>query len=187
MTAKTFFIGDTHFSHKNIIKFEPYYRPFDTIEEHDQELIRRWNSVVRPEDIVYHLGDVVFGKENFFKLGFLNGDKRLIMGNHDCYATKEYLRYFTKLYGCLQYNAFCILSHIPVNPMQLSKKYRYNIHGHLHSKNVKSIIKAAPDEAHPMTSWNKEINDPRYINVSCEQIDLTPISWEDIKKRYMKE
>ncbi len=178
MIAKTFFISDTHFSHENILKFEPHYRPFDTIEEHDQELIKRWNSVVRPNDIVYHLGDVVFGQKNLFKLGFLNGDKRLIMGNHDCYSTHEYLKYFTKLYGCLQWQGFCILSHIPVNPQQLSGRYRYNIHGHLHSKNV-MLPQLEGKEAY--------VNDPRYINVSVEQIDLTPIDWIELKKKCVTE
>lgn len=165
----TFFISDTHFSHQNILKFEPYYRPFETIEEHDQELIKRWNSVVTQEDIVYHLGDVVFGKDNMWKLGYLNGDKRLIMGNHDCYQTQEYLKYFTKLYGCLQWQGFCILTHIPVCTQQLMNRFKYNIHGHTHSRHVVDVY-GKPD--------------PRYINVSCEQINLTPISWDDLKERF---
>jgi calcineurin-like phosphoesterase family protein len=169
---KTWFISDTHIGHANILKFEPYYRPFDTIEEHDQELIKRWNSVVRPQDHVYHLGDAVFGQQNLYKLGVLNGDKRLIMGNHDCYKTESYMQYFTKLYGCLQWNAFCILSHIPVHEDQLNGRYRYNIHGHKHSKLV----------------LDKDGNpDKRYINVSVEQQNLTPISWEELKERYINE
>lgn len=163
----TFFISDTHFSHANILKFEPFYRPFTTIEDHDQELIKRWNNVVNPKDIVYHLGDVVFGKDNMWKIGYLNGDKRLIMGNHDCYSTAEYLKYFTKLYGCLQWQGFCILSHIPVNPQQLGNRYKYNLHGHLHSKNVKIT---------------DDKNDSNYVNVSVEQINLTPISWDELKE-----
>lgn len=165
---KTFFISDTHLSHQNILKFEPYHRPFDTIDEHDQELIKRWNSVVREKDIVYHLGDVIFGKDNMWKLGHLNGDKRLVMGNHDCYQTASYLQYFTKLYGCLQWQGFCVLSHIPVHPDQLQNRFKYNIHGHKHSHVV-------------LDKFGKP--DPRYINVSVEQINLTPIDWEVLKKR----
>lgn len=161
----TFFISDTHFGHENILKFEPFYRPFDTIQEHDQALIDNWNKVVKKGDIVYHLGDVVFRKENMWKLGYLNGDKRLVMGNHDCYKTEDYLTWFTKLYGCLQWQGFCILTHIPVNEAQLENRFKYNIHGHLHSK---------------------KIDDNRYINVSVEQINLTPISWEELKEKYIK-
>lgn len=165
---KTFFISDTHFSHKNILKYEPFYRNFDTIEEHDQELIRRWNSVVGNDDLVFHLGDVIFGKESMWKLAHLNGRKKLILGNHDHYETKSYLQYFEKIYGCLKYDAFLILSHIPVHPNQLSERFRYNIHGHLHSKVVKDSIGKI---------------DERYINVSCEQINLTPIEFTELKKR----
>lgn len=173
----TFFISDTHFSHNNILQFEPYYRPFKTLDEHDEVLIENWNSVVKPKDIVYHLGDVVFKKEKMSLLKRLNGDKRLIMGNHDCYFSMDYLRYFTKLYGCLQYQGFCILSHIPVNPQQLEHRFKYNIHGHLHSKNVLALVQ----------SFYNQVFDGRYINVSCEQINNTPIEWEELKSKYMRD
>lgn len=170
MSAKTFFIGDLHLGHTNILRFEPYYRPFATIEEHDEEIIKRWNSVVRHSDIVYCMGDMVFGKENMHKLARLNGNKKLIMGNHDCYATADYLKYFHKIYGCLKYNACVVLSHIPVHPCQLNERYKYNIHGHMHSNYVKIGRTDSPDT--------------RYINVSVEHIDLTPISWEQLKEKY---
>lgn len=168
----TFFIGDTHLGHKNIIIFEPLYRPFATIEEHDEKLIDNWNSVVGKNDIVYHLGDAVFGKGNIHKLGRLNGTKKLIMGNHDCYATVEYLKYFTKLHGILYYEGRVILSHVPVHEKQVSgQRFKHNIHGHLHSK---AVLKH---------TGNIELIDPRYINVSCEQINLTPISYDELKLR----
>ena len=52
------FTADHHFGHKNIIEYT--HRPFDTVEEMDYELIRRWNSVVKPDDEVFHLGDFTF-------------------------------------------------------------------------------------------------------------------------------
>ncbi len=77
----TFFTSDTHFGHANIIKY--CNRPFSNIREHDEELIRRWNSVVTNTDTVYHLGDFSFvnassiiEKLNFAQLVF-------IYGNHD--------------------------------------------------------------------------------------------------------
>lgn len=71
------FTSDTHFSHeKTRIKAA---RPFDNINEMDKEIIKQWNKIVKPNDIVYHLGD--FGNLNVLKK--LNGKVRLVMGNHE--------------------------------------------------------------------------------------------------------
>lgn len=161
--SETFSIGDTHFGHRGIINFSATkpFRPFETIEEHDAEIVRRWNSVVGKKDTVFHHGDFCFGKRNLAIAAELNGDKRLIMGNHDCYATEDYLKYFTKLYGSVEYKGM-ILSHIPVHPGQLQRWYM-NVHGHLHTNTI---------------------DDPRYFNVSCEQINLTPIPFDEILNKW---
>ncbi len=76
----TFFTSDTHFGHANIIKY--CHRPFINVKEMDSVLIARWNSTVRPEDTVYHLGDFSFGPpENYLRR--LNGQIRFVSGNHD--------------------------------------------------------------------------------------------------------
>ena len=130
--SEYFFIGDTHFGHKGIITFDgtKEFRKFDTIEEHDAELVRRWNSVVTKNDTVYHLGDFCFGKRNLAIAAELNGCKKLIMGNHDMYATADYLQYFNKVYGAMEFKG-ALLTHIPVHESQFSR-YDMNIHGHLH-------------------------------------------------------
>ena len=53
---KIFFTSDLHFGHKNIIRFDN--RPFSTVEEMDEALIRNWNAKVSDEDTVYVLGDI---------------------------------------------------------------------------------------------------------------------------------
>jgi len=78
------FTSDTHWGHANILKYDS--RPFATIEEHDEELVRRWNTVVSPGDVVYHLGDVAWHKKAIdtdILLARLHGTKILITGNHD--------------------------------------------------------------------------------------------------------
>lgn len=161
--SEVFFIGDTHFGHKGIIKFSATKeaRPFASIEEHNAELIRRWNSVVSPKDIVWHLGDFCFGERHLPIAGELNGSKRLVMGNHDMYSSEKYLKYFHKLYGAVEYKQ-CILTHIPVNPQQFDR-YLLNIHGHLHTN---------------------KLDDCRYVNVSAEQVNLTPIPYDEILNRW---
>jgi calcineurin-like phosphoesterase family protein len=148
---KVFVIGDTHFGHKKIIEFENTYRPFASIEEHDSELVRRWNAVVKPSDTVWHLGDVLFGREAFDTLKLLNGTKKLVMGNHDHYPSTLYLEHFSTIVGAAELRG-CILTHIPVHTSQFGR-YVANIHGHLHSN---------------------KIDDPRYVCVSAEHTNLTP-------------
>ncbi len=74
------FTSDTHFAHRNVIEF--CKRPFASIEEMDEEIIRRWNERVEPGDRVYHLGDFAFGDHDPY-LSRLNGMKNLVIGNHD--------------------------------------------------------------------------------------------------------
>lgn len=72
-----FFTSDTHFSQKRTLELSK--RPFKSVEEMDQTIIDNWNSVVKPNDTVYHLGD--FGNANIRKK--LNGHIRLITGNYE--------------------------------------------------------------------------------------------------------
>lgn len=179
--GETFFIGDTHFGHKNIIVFEgtKNLRPFSTIEEHDEEIIRRWNSVVRQHDIVWHLGDVAFGRHSLELVKRLNGAKRLIAGNHDGYQTQKYLDAgFLSVRGAWAVDGF-LLTHVPVHPGQLEREgfNKGNIHGHLHMNHVmKEIVDCSYQTI-------QHVRDPRYINVSCEQINLTPVSLAELNKR----
>ncbi len=53
-----FLTSDTHFGHGRILELS--HRPFDSIEQHDDEIVRRWNEVVGPKDTVIHLGDVAW-------------------------------------------------------------------------------------------------------------------------------
>lgn len=160
--AEIFLISDTHFGHHKILEFEESRRELGkTIEEHDATLVERWNSVVRPRDTVWHLGDVLFGRHSFKILGQLNGIKKLVKGNHDTYNVKNYLHYFNDVHGCYKMDDF-LLSHIP---MHESQKYRFkgNIHGHMHGKSLP---------------------DPFYCNVSCEQINFRPVPFYMVKQHY---
>lgn len=76
-----FFTGDTHFSHAKIIKY--CKRPYSSVQEMDEMLIKNWNDVVTPSDTVYHLGDFAFNNNPTKYLVRLNGQKFLIKGNHD--------------------------------------------------------------------------------------------------------
>lgn len=85
-----FFTSDTHFGHK----FVSELRGFSEVEDMNEELVEKWNSVVGTDDTVYHLGDAVMGgfATNSHYIGRLNGHKILISGNHDrhFYGLKNY-------------------------------------------------------------------------------------------------
>lgn len=159
--SETFFISDSHFGHDNILKFEPIARPFKNLTEMHETMINRWNQVVGKYDKVYHLGDFAFGSSNIELAKFLNGQKELILGNHDKYNKTLYLQHFNQVHG-VKFWFNCILTHVPVHPMNLEGRSDFNIHGHLHSK-------CLPDK--------------RYINVSVEQNNLTPINADIILQR----
>ena len=54
------FTSDSHFGHRNIITYSS--RPFSSVEEMDETLIQNWNSVVKPNDLIFNLGDVFFSQ-----------------------------------------------------------------------------------------------------------------------------
>lgn len=155
---RVFATADTHLCHARVIEFEREHRPFTTIDEHDRELVARWNATVRPKDTVWHLGDVYLGgKDKHPILGALNGVKKLVLGNHDAYPLEIYQRYFSRIYGAAEYR-HCLLTHVPINPNQFPR-YARNIHGHMHSK---------------------RLDDPRYVCVSVEHWDLRPVLFDKI-------
>lgn len=167
---KTFVISDTHFSHANILKFtdgKKPLRPFNSMEEMNEYMISKWNEVVGENDVVFHIGDVVFAQTGFECLGRLNGDKRLIMGNHERHKMEKYQEYFTDIRAYAEKNDF-LLSHIPVHPSQMGR-WKGNIHGHLHSGYVTMIDRNGDG-----------IADPRYFCVSVERINYTPILLDEI-------
>lgn len=101
-----YFIADTHFNHENIIKY--CNRPFNNTQEMNEYIIQKWNSVVKSNDIVYHLGDVGFGTTEMLKeVGFSEVYKKMIeLGN-------------------------LILTHAPI---EITKENKINVFGHIHDK-----------------------------------------------------
>jgi len=179
-----FLVSDTHFGHAGVCRFmhpddpEVKLRPWTDPDEMDEEMVRRWNDRVRPNDKVYHLGDVVINRKAMKTLHRLNGDKVLIRGNHDIFRDEEYREHFRELRAYHVMNGM-ILSHIPVHEASLGR-FGTNIHGHLHASRVKKV--RGYDVETGTMLYSNEI-DPRYHCVCVEQTDYTPILFEDVIKR----
>lgn len=165
------------FGHANILTFTnsdgSRVRKFNSVEEMDETMIENWNNVVKQNDVVYHLGDVVINKKFLPHLKRLNGSKRLIMGNHDIFDSKEYLKYFTKIMACRVFPKEMILTHIPIHRSGI-ERFKVVIHGHLHCNKVKIM--------HGDKETN--FNDPMYLNVCVENTNYTPINLEEIRDKY---
>ena len=174
-----FLVSDTHFGHAGVCRFlradGTKLRPWDNPEEMDEAMVEAWNETVRPNDKVYHLGDVVINRKALSIMSRLNGDKVLIRGNHDIFRDDEYRKHFRELRAYHVMNGM-ILSHIPIHSDSLGR-FGTNIHGHLHSNRVM---------ARDLFSDQLEL-DVRYHCVCVEQTDFRPILFEDVIKRIKDE
>lgn len=171
--ANIFFASDHHFNHANILTFKRQddtpLREFRDVSHMNEHLINCHNSVVRPGDKVYFLGDVCMTRNasGLEILARLNGEKILIKGNHDLCKPEQYLNYFKDIRGSHQFDGM-ILTHIPIHSESLAR-WGTNVHGHLHHNVVRMPLSQIPDR--------------RYFNVSVERINYTPISLEEVKKQ----
>ena len=178
-----FLVSDTHFGHMGICKFMrndgvTKLRPWDSAEEMDEEMVKRWNETVKPTDKVYHLGDVVINRKAMGIMRRLNGDKVLIRGNHDIFRDDDYRQHFRELRAYHVMNGM-ILSHIPLHSDSMGR-FGVNIHGHLHANRVR---KARGVDARTGDILYSDEIDVRYHCVCVEQTDFTPILFEDVIKR----
>lgn len=178
MSYNIFFSSDFHFGHKK--PYDTFLRPdgkflrheFANADEGDEAMIDRHNAVVKDQDRVYMVGDIVFHKRDLYKVGRMKGRKVLIKGNHDLLDASDYLNYFDDIRGVHQFSGM-VITHIPIHPESLAR-WGFNVHGHLHYNQVMMNSHYDPE--------SRKIPDPRYFNVSVERINYTPISLEEVKK-----
>lgn len=184
---KIFFTSDLHFGHDNVLKFDN--RPFQTVEEMDEELILRWNNKVGKGDLVYVLGDMIWKTETNEAAALikkLNGQIILIKGNHDRFlhnATAKKVLAGVKDYDdiCVALEdgttRRCILSHYFI---PFYNGHRYNaIHLHGHSHNT--------DEHYMELGITKAIKDSglnvEIYNVGCMFWNYEPVTLDEILSR----
>ena len=179
-----FLTSDTHFGHAGVCRFltntGEKLRPWDNPDDMDEEMVKRWNETVKPNDKVYHLGDVVINRKSLAIMHRLNGDKVLIKGNHDIFKMNEYTPHFRDIRAYHVMDGM-ILSHIPIHEASLGR-FGTNIHGHLHSNRV---MKANGFDKKTGTITYGDQIDPRYWCACVEQTDFRPILFEEAQKRIL--
>lgn len=132
--------SDPHFGHANIIKY--CKRPFENAHIMDETMIQRWNERVQPDDVVYVLGDMMFGlwrQHPDELLKRLMGTKILIMGNHDpANVVNSDLWEETHDYLQIKYNGEHIkLFHFPIESWHHKERGALHFHGHSHGNSRK--------------------------------------------------
>lgn len=182
MTKDIWLISDTHFYDADLLTYFNFegekVRDFKNVEQMNECLFDNWNENIKPTDIVYHMGDVFFDRENksrrerfevdWFKL---HGHKRLIIGNHD---DVRYLSgksqdghwFFDKVMKWRKFPEFGLfLTHEPIHESGLYSSTNFNnqllnVHGHIHR--------------------SKSPEGP-YKNISVEMTDYKPINIEELR------
>jgi calcineurin-like phosphoesterase family protein len=154
MEPKLFFTADTHYHHKNICRGESRWtnksgcRNFDTLEEMDQNIIDGINSVVGPNDILFHLGDFSFGEPKDYKRfrsQLICQNIHLVLGNHDGFIIRndddlQSLFSSTKFYAEVTYNSQkIIMSHYAMRVWNMSHQGSWMLYGHSHGSLQPSI------------------------------------------------
>ena len=165
--------SDLHFGHDQPFLYEP--RGFNSIKEHDTEIIRRWNEVVKPEDEVFILGDLMLNNnDNGLKcLRQLNGLKTIVLGNHDSSKRMELYHeegYDVQLAAYIKYGKYTFyLTHWPCKVGNYDDEKRhnkfYNLCGHTHTSD----------------RW-LDFAECKAYHVELDAHDCTPVSIEEIKE-----
>lgn len=181
-----YYIADLHFGHKNALQFDD--RPFDSIEAHDEELIRRWNSVVRDDDEVWILGDVSWltPKQTVALLDRMKGKKFLIVGNHDknlcknkafCERFQEITPY-KEIHLCKGMGV--VLSHYPIPCFNRHFGGWAHLYGHVHQSPEWQMMENCRAE------FERAGHRCDMINIGCmlPYMDYTPRTLEEITAGY---
>ena len=161
-----YFISDSHFGHKNIIKY--CNRPWSTVEEMNEGMIQKWNSVVGIDDNVFVVGDMFLCDEVKSQdiISRLNGYKVLVAGNHDGRESKMlkigFNEYHRELCYSFRDNTHALMKHYPQpDKITLEEGYDYLIHGHIHNPPHRDGLK---------------------INVAADLLNFVPVNSEEILK-----
>lgn len=163
-----FFTSDLHLHHANIIRY--CQRPFESVEEMDYVLIDNWNSVVKPEDSVWVLGDFSMSGDKVFlnrTLDRLNGTKFLVAGNHDskpCKSSDKWREVHT-LTHITEGGQILVLCHYAMRVWYKSHCGSWHLYGHSHGN--------LPEENNLS------------FDVGVDSWNYTPVSFDQIAKKML--
>ena len=174
---KVFFTSDTHFFHGRVIAH--VNRPFSSMDEMNEKIIRNWNKVVPKDGIVFHLGDFGMAKEDELGaiLDQLKGTIYLVAGNHD----EDILgKAIAKRFSGIEHemiitvsNQKIVLNHFPLLCFGGRHTSAWQLFGHIHTHAAGSRI---------ISEKQMAMLEPNQYDVGVDNNNFTPISFERVKK-----
>lgn len=160
-------------SHDQPFLYEP--RGFTNVKEMNEAIIENWNSVVKPEDVVYNLGDSLMGDqlEGIELYKKLNGTSFMIWGNHCTNNKKNLLTEHCHIVGgwyawLIKYGKLSIyMSHYPTLTANFDQKafsrHVLSLHGHTHQR----------------TNW-LDLKNPFLYHVGLDSHNNTPVHIDEV-------
>ncbi|MCR4804419.1 MAG: metallophosphoesterase family protein [Clostridia bacterium] len=195
--GKIRYIADSHFGKPEIIPFDE--RPFRSVEEMDAVMMKKWNEAVAPDDTVYIIGDFCDDKESRYidLLEHLNGEKVMILGNHERYYHKisERIRSMYKVvtdFHIMQDGDRCVvMCHYPLYmfPMDYVEN-AWMLHGHIHNVRLEAVSERIKEMLKGECPAEEKLLYPRgqVVNVGCMMpwMDYAPRTLDEIIAGYRK-
>jgi len=165
------FTSDTHFHHGNILWLGKG-RPFSSVEEMNEMIIKRWNERVKKQDRIYHLGDISFGGLALTQpiMARLRGQIHIIRGNHDNEAMlKRLLQDQKNILSVAPYREIAfggkklVLFHFPI--LDWNRRYQgsWHLHGHTHG--------------------NLEVENGPMLDVGVDAQSFAPIDFDQVSEQ----
>ena len=175
-----YFTSDLHLFHKNVLNFDN--RPFTTIEEMDEELIKRWNNKVKDEDTVYVLGDISWynDEKTCELLGRLKGHKRLIKGNHDRISANLRKHFYSiDDYKEIKVDGIdVVLCHYPITFFNKHHYGSYMLYGHVHNSHEWNFVESIKRQ---LEELDIKCN---MFNCFCGLYNYYPVSLSEITDKW---
>lgn len=192
--GRTHFTSDGHLRHARIIELagRPFWtehgdgEPVMDVDEMTEQLILRWNRVVRPEDTVFYLGDAVLGQisESLPLISQLNGTIHLCLGNHDrpWSGNGKRANGWAERYLEAGFSSLFEQGTIELRPGLTAKMCHFPYSGDSHGEDRYVEHRPVDDgswllNGHVHQQWQIR---GRQINVGVDQWDFTPVALETI-------
>ncbi len=162
-----FFTSDTHFNHKNIIRHCD--RPFSSVDEMNETMIRNWNQDAGRQDTIYHIGDFAWRDADEIARR-LNGNIHMLWGNHDRGSKQARDSFHRTYHGTLELKfgdgRFMVANHYPMLSWNRSFHGSWHVFGHVHSSPTKQLDIQMPN------SYDVGVDNNNFRLVSLDELYL---------------